>query len=151
MRLYRICRAAHRELDGEGARLYGGRWNTPGHSVVYTSSTLALAALEYLVHADPELVPADLYAITIEVPDDAAIATADVRGLPRGWHRTPEHPACREIGDAWLRAGQTLALRVPSAPIPEEQNVLLNPRHADAVRVSIARERRFFFDPRLIT
>ena len=150
MRLYRICRAAYRELDGEGARLYGGRWNTAGRSVVYTSTTLALAALEYLIHIDPEDVPNDLIALIIEAPDDVDIEIIDVAALPPGWEQVPEPPACKDMGDAWLRAGRTLALQVPSAPIPEEVNVLLNPKHPGASRVQVVKERPFFFDPRLL-
>lgn len=150
MRVYRLCRVAHRELDGEGARLYGGRWNTPGRPVVYTSTSLALAALEYLVHVDPADVPADIVALTIHVPDDAATDRVVATDLPAGWEQLAEPPACRDAGDAWLEAGRTLALRVPSAPVPEEENVLLNVRHPAMARVRVVAERAFFFDPRLI-
>jgi RES domain-containing protein len=150
VRLYRICRAAHRDLDGEGARLYGGRWNSPGHPIVYTSTSLALAALEYLIHVDPEDVPGDLVALTIEVPDDLDVEMVDAASLPAGWERVPEPVACKDLGDAWVRRGETLALRVPPAPVPEEMNVLLNPRHPAARRVRVVAERRFFFDPRLL-
>lgn len=150
MRLYRICRAAHRALDGEGARLYGGRWNSPGRPVVYASSTLSLAALEYLVHVDVDLVPTDLVAITLELPDDAAVETVDVAALPAGWQHASEPAACKALGDAWLGAARAVALRVPAAPVPEEWNVLLDPRHADMARVRVVGERAFGFDPRLV-
>ena len=150
MRLYRICRAAHRALDGEGARLWGGRWNEPGRPVVYTSATLSLAALEYLVHVDPDLVPADLVALALELPDDVATERVDPAALPAGWERVPEPAACRALGDAWLRGGRTVALHVPAAPVPEEWNVLLDPRHPDMARVAVVGERAFAFDPRLV-
>lgn len=150
MRLHRICRAAYRALDGEGARLYGGRWNEPGRPVVYTSATLSLAALEYLVHVDAELAPTDLVALALELPDDVAMETVDAAALPAGWERGPEPAACRALGDAWLRAGRAVALRVPAAPVPEEWNVLLDPRHADFARVRVVAERAFAFDPRLV-
>jgi RES domain-containing protein len=102
------------------------------------------------VHVDPEIVPDDLVAITIDAPDDAS-EIVDAVSLPLGWERVPDHAACRDIGDAWLREGRSLALRVPSAPIPEEPNVILNPRHAAASSVRVVGERRFFFDPRLLT
>ena len=149
MRLYRLCRAPHRALDGEGARLWGGRWNSPGLPVVYASTSLALAALEYLVHLSAEDVPADLVALTMELPDDVESERVALADLPVGWEQTPEPQGCKEIGDAWLRAGRTLALRVPAAPVPEEENVLLNPRHPDAAHVRVVAERPFFFDPRL--
>ena len=150
MRLYRICRAAHTALDGEGARLWGGRWNEPGRPVVYTSAALSLAALEYLVHVDPDLAPTDLVALTLELPDEVATETVDAAALPTDWAHAPEPAACRALGDAWLRAGRTVALRVPAAPVPEEWNVLLDPRHADMGRVTVVGERTFWFDPRLM-
>jgi RES domain-containing protein len=150
VRVYRICRAAHRALDGEGARLYGGRWNSPDRAAVYASGSLALAALEYLVHVDPGDVPNDLVAITINVPDGASAEEVEANALPAGWEQVAAHPACAVIGDAWLRAGRSLLLRVPSAPIPEEANILINPRHAEAHGVSTAASRPFFFDPRLL-
>lgn len=150
MRAYRICRVAYRALDGEGARLYGGRWNTPGRPVVYTATTLALAALEYLVHVDVADVPTDLVALTLDVPDDVDVETVDPATLPEGWQQVTEPMVCTAIGDAWLRTGRSLALRVPSAPVPEESNLLLDPRHPDASRVRVVAERAFFFDPRLL-
>ncbi|HEU4588653.1 MAG TPA: RES family NAD+ phosphorylase [Gemmatimonadales bacterium] len=150
MRLYRICRAPYRALDGEGARLYGGRWNSPGAPVVYASSSLALAALEYLVHLDPDHAPSDLIALTLEVPDTASADVVHQAALPGDWAQVPEHPACVAAGDAWLGRGVTLLLRVPAAPVPEEQNVLINPRHVEAAQVRVIAERRFAFDPRLL-
>jgi RES domain-containing protein len=145
-----VCRQVYRELDGEGARLYGGRRNSTGRPVVYASSSLAIAALEYLVHLDPEDAPSDLVALTIEVPDDAPAERVDVWSLPAGWARRPEPQACKDIGDAWLRGGRTLLLLLPSAPVPEELNVLVDPRHPDARRARIVAERSFEFDPRLL-
>jgi RES domain-containing protein len=150
VRVFRICRRAQRALDGEGARPHGGRWNTPGRPIVHTSSTLALAALEYLVRLDVDEVPSDLAALTIEVPDDVEVEAVDPARLPAGWERVPEPAACKAIGDAWSDAGRTLALRVPAAPVPRELNLLVSPRHAAAPRVRIVSERPFFYDPRLV-
>jgi RES domain-containing protein len=151
VRLYRICRRAHRKLDGEGARLYGGCWNSPGRAVVYTSSTLSLAALEYLIHVDPEDVPSDLVAQTIEVPDDLVIDSTSSATLRPGWDRTPAPQLCKDIGDGWVTEGRACGLRVPSAAVREESNVLLSPRHADAGRVRVVAERVFSYDPRLLS
>ena len=150
MRVHRICRAPFRALDGEGARLYGGRWNSAGRPVVYASSALSLAALEYLVHLDPADAPDDLVALTIDVPDDAPSEGVNAADLPAGWAQSPEAAACRAIGDRWAADGRTLVLRVPSAPVPEEWNVLLNPRHPEMSRVRVVAERAFGFDPRLV-
>ncbi|HEY0970814.1 MAG TPA: RES family NAD+ phosphorylase [Gemmatimonadales bacterium] len=148
MLLFRICRRPFRALDGEGARLYGGRWNEPGRPVVYLSTSIALAALEYLVHVDPDDAPDDLATLTVEVPDDATVETVDVTTLPGDWARASESATCREVGERWLRNGRALLLRVPSVLVPEESNVLLDPRHPDAERARVVGERPFVFDPR---
>jgi RES domain-containing protein len=150
VRVYRICRTAYRELDGKGALLYGGRWNSPGRPVVYASATLSLAALEYLIHVEPEDAPADLIALTIEVPDDSPMESVEASALPSGWEKVAEPPPCKDIGDRWVSSGASLLLRVPAAPVPEEMNLLLNPEHRDARRVRIVADRPFFFDPRLL-
>lgn len=150
MDCHRICRKAHRALDGEGARRYGGRWNSPGRPVVYASSTLALAALEFLIHLDSFEAPRDLVAIRITVPDDLVVADVRVRALPPRWHRYPAPDACRDAGDAWLAARKIAILRVPAAPVPEEWNLLLNPQHPDFHRIRQTAVRRFHFDQRLV-
>lgn len=118
-------------------------------AVIYASATLSLAALEYLVHIDIEDVPDDLIALAIDVSDDASTARVDMRDLPAHWRRTG-YADCIAIGDAWVSQGATLTLSVPSAIVPEESNVLINPAHADAAGVQIAASRRFSFDPRLL-
>ncbi len=148
MLVWRICRETHQALDGEGSRLHGGRWNSERVSVVYTSSTLALAALEYLVHVDIEDAPDDLVAMAIEVPDDAGERIVVVDDLPPDWNQLPDHPACARIGDQWAAAGTVLLLRIPSAVVPEESNLLINPDHPRAGDVLMVSLRPFAFDSR---
>ena len=150
MECHRICRRAHRPLDGEGARRYGGRWNSPGQPVVYASGSLALAALEFLVHVDSSEAPRDLLAMRISIPDDLSITEIKLRTLPAGWDRYPAGDACRKLGDRWVLTGKSAVLRVPSAPVHEEWNLLLNPRHPEFQRIREASMRRFQFDQRLI-
>ncbi len=149
MRLWRIASARHPRLDGEGARRWGGRWNSPGRPVVYTSATASLAALEKLVWTDPEDVPDDLQLFELELPDDLAPQALAIDRLPRHW-TAAGCPACVELGDRWLADGSNLALAVPSALLPEERNVLLNPRHPQAGRIRIVATRTFTFDLRLL-
>ena len=118
--------------------------------MVYTSSTLALAALEFLVHADSFEAPRDLVAMRLAIPDDLPVTDVRLRALPARWDRYPAPDGCRKLGDAWLAAGRTAVLRVPSAPVPEEWNLLINPRHPDFHRIRVAATRRFHFDQRLI-
>ena len=150
MHLWRLTRQAHASLDGEGARLYGARWNSKGTAVVYAATHLSLAALEYLVHIDPEDVPDDLAAYRLHVPDSATELVCEPAELPAGWRDTPPPPECQEVGDHWARSGEHLLLRVPSVLVPEEFNVLVNPTHAEASRVRVSGSRTFSYDLRLL-
>lgn len=148
MRVWRLARRAHAALDGEGGRRYGGRWNSAGRRLLYTSSHLSLAALEVLVHFDTDEVPEDLQAFAIEIPDALAteLLTADI--LPISWTR--QEFATRAFGDEWLTAARTPVLVVPSAIVPEETNVLVNPAHPATHGAVVVATRRFVYDPRLL-
>src|SRR5271163_496200 len=124
MRLWRICRAIHAPdaFSGEGARLYGGRWNSHGVRVVYTSPSLALAAVETFVHLEPNLRPDDLVSIEAQIPGDIAVGHLELKSLPRKWYELRDE-SLRTFGDGWILAGQTVALHVPSAAIRGEWNV----------------------------
>lgn len=148
MHVYRLCRPLHAELDGEGARLHGGRWNARGVPVVYTSASRALAFLETLVHGGLEFLPRDLALLTIDVPDDSTVEEVAPRRLPRDWDAYPAPLALAAIGADWIARGAALALRVPSAVVHEEHTVLLNPRHAGMRHVRIVRRGAFQPDVR---
>jgi RES domain-containing protein len=150
MRLWRICRAIHAgsAFSGEGARLFGGRWNSQGVRMVYTSPSLALAAIETFVHLEPNLRPDDLVSIEAQLPDDPSVERLDLATLPRKWHES-SNESLRIFGDRWIRAGSTIGLRVPSAAIQGEWNVLLNPRHPDFRKLKIKKPKRFEFDLRM--
>lgn len=152
MLVWRITRRAHQALDGEGARLNGGRWNSEGRAVVYTSGSLSLAALEYLVHVDPLVAPADLVAMEIQLPDDPGLgASAEPARFPSGdWRDYPAPDWQAELGDLWIADGEFLWLAVPSAIVPEEHNILLNPGHPAMSRVRVRSTRQFTFDKRLL-
>lgn len=142
MFVYRICRAPYTALDGEGARLYGGRWNSPGKPALYTSQHLSLAALEYLVHVDFDNLPLDLVWLKIEVPDAA----------PLEEFANPVAPNERDAaayGDAWLLSRRSLGLVVPSAVLSVEKNVIINPLHPAAGTVRTVETAPFEFDDRL--
>jgi RES domain-containing protein len=149
VRVWRICSRRYRRFDGEGARLYGGRWNYAGTSIVYTSGSLSLAALELFVHVDTDLAPDGLVAIPADIPEDVAVGTVDIAKLPRNWRAYPAPEALKDIATAWVKESSTAVLAVPSVVIPSEQNYLLNPRHRDFRRVRIQKAIPFEFDPRL--
>jgi RES domain-containing protein len=155
MQVWRLARSVYPALDGEGARRYGGRWNAPGTPVVYTAESLSLSALELLVHLNPAQLPGDLMAYAIDIPDELAVQCIGLEDLPDGWHRRAEDARLRRLGQAWADAERgpdpgAPVLKVPSAVIPEERNVLINPRHPDASEVTVSRKRPFTFDPRLL-
>ena len=150
MRLWRICREIHASsaFSGEGARLYGGRWNSQGVRVVYASPSLALAAVETFVHLEPNLSPTDLVLIEAEIPDNIRSKRLDLNSLPRKWHELRDE-SLKTFGDDWIHCGETVTLQVPSAAIRGEWNVLLNPRHSDFRKLRIKKPRRFEFDLRM--
>ena len=149
MRVFRICRKVHAAFDGEGARLFGGRWNRRGTAVIYASESLALAALELLVHAEPALLPDDLVSVAADVPDALDLESVAARELPRDWRRHPAPEALAERGTEWARSGRTAVLAVPSALVPRERNFLLNPAHPDFKKIRPHGPEPFALDARL--
>jgi RES domain-containing protein len=150
VRVWRIARPVWPPLDGEGARRRGGRWNPPGRAAVYTSERLSLAVLELLVHVGPDTLPADLLSYEIDIPDDLRTDGVDATLLSEDWQDEPSHPATRALGDGWIARGASAALLVPSAVVPGETNVIINPMHMDAGRVTVVRQLPFRFDLRLV-
>ena len=149
MRVFRICSSRHPPLDGEGARLAGGRWNPRGVPVIYTSASSSLAVLELLVHTDSDLLPGDLAIVELQVPDALRVEIVDPATLPSDWRAYPAPESLHAIGARWARARRGAILAVPSAVNPGELNYLVNPDHPDAARVTVVSARRFVFDPRL--
>jgi|AGTN01.3.fsa_nt_gi Uncharacterized conserved protein len=136
---WRLCHAPFADLSGDGARLYGGRWNSPGRPLVYTADTAALAVLEVRVHLD---LPPDL------VPDDYVLVSIDLADLPVETVTTlPDDP--QAFGDEWLHQQRSPVLRVPSFIVPESGNLLLNPAHPLAAAARVVSTREFAFDRRL--
>lgn len=140
MRLWRLARAACSGLDGEGARRFGGRWNSPGQPAVYCAGSAALAVLEVRVHLD---LPLDL------LPDDYRLFGIDAGEVPYEDAPLSAMETARTFGDAWLASNRTAFLRVPSIVVPEECNFLINPRHPCAHDINVVHQRPFRFDSRL--
>lgn len=140
-----------RALDGEGASLTGGRWNSRGVPMLYTSSHLSLCVLEVFVHLPPALRNSIIAfeAVRLNIPDDTGITHISPGELETMLTRPDPLEACRTAGDAWIAAGRDLILAAPSAVVPEELNLMLNPAHARMSDVTIVSTRRFRFDARL--
>ena len=150
MLLYRIATSKHiKDLSGEGARLHGGRWNHRGTAVIYTSETRSLATVELLVHVSLSFAPTDLKMPTIEVPDEPAPEEVEAATLAPNWRGFPAPPELAALGTSWARSGRSLLLRVPSAVVEREYNILINPAHPDMARVVLANVEDFRLDRRL--
>ena len=150
MHAFRIAKSKYIEdLSGEGARLYGGRWNRKGTPVVYLAENRALATVEYLVHIPLSILPMDLRIAEIALPDTIDLAEVPIETLSANWSEYPPPSSLKEIGEEWVRKGLTLLLRVPSAVVRGEYNVLMNPRHELAKMVSIVSIDPFDIDERL--
>ena len=138
------------DLSGEGASRTGGRWNSKGNAVVYTSKTVSLACLETLVHLNAGGLPLNRYLVRVEVPDrtwaSRKVLTPDE--LPVGWDALPHGKVSITTGDDWIASGTAALLEVPSVIVPEDANVLINPAHADSAGVTATKVRRWTYDPR---
>ncbi|MEX1118085.1 MAG: RES family NAD+ phosphorylase [Terrimicrobiaceae bacterium] len=146
-RLVREARAGD-AFTGEGARLFGGRWNPVGTSTTYTSATRSLAALEVLVH-QAERIPAGRFLFFgIRFPKNL-ITTISQKDLPANWRNFPPRKCTTEIGKAWIAAKKSPVLQVPGTLIPGEPNYLLNFDHPQAKELEIGEAEPFDFDPRL--
>ena len=145
---FRIVQAewAASAMTGEGARLFGGRWNPPGVPAVYLADSRALAALEIIVNAPVEVPSLAWRILECEVPDDS-IETVEANALPSDWQALPTSPGARLQGGCWLQSG-VLAFKLPSAVIPEEFTLLLNPLHPDFTKLRVSQPQVFRFDPR---
>ena len=135
--------------SGEGAAKTGGRWNSRGVAVVYTSATRSLAALETLVHLNPP-VRFSYRIIRIEF-DEGWVERLPLATLPSNWKAEPPPLSTRQLGDAWARSSRSAILAVPSVIIPDETNYVLNPAHPDFKKITISKPVPFTFDPRLLT
>lgn len=148
---WRIVKAKHADtaFDGEGARLLGGRWNSPGLPLVYMAESAALAALEMLVHLGTGAILRAYVLISCSF-DQAIALNLDRSRLPSNWRSYPAPPELQLIGNEWLKNGRSAVLEVPNAIIPAESNYLLNPHHADFGSIRVSEPDPFEFDLRLL-
>jgi RES domain-containing protein len=122
-------------FDGEGARLFGGRWHSSTRAVVYTSATTSLGLLEQLVHAENSLLP---FYVTIPVTfDPYLVEKVDPVKLPPSWQSSPPQYELQQIGDDWVDSMRSCILEIPSVIVPHESNFILNPKHSDFASLEI--------------
>jgi RES domain-containing protein len=142
------ARFAKSAFSGEGARLYGGRWNKKGVSLVYTAATQSLAMLEMLVQDEP--LRARYVVIEARIPKAVLIEWVKIQELPSDWRDISARAKLQAIGTEWAKKQSAAVLAVPSAIIPAETNYLLNPLHRDFRRIRVGKPEKFETDLRLI-
>ncbi|MEW6612437.1 MAG: RES family NAD+ phosphorylase [Pseudomonadota bacterium] len=149
--VWRLSKRKHiaTALTGIGAREAGGRWNAEGTALVYTSASLALAALELFVHLPRAFAKLDFVSFRIEIPGGIPVESLTPERLPPNWRQQPPPDSTQTLGTRWAAAGTSAVLQVPSVLVPSESNYLLNPAHPDFRRLVIADPESFTFDPRL--
>lgn len=126
----------------------GGRWNSRGEWVVYTSGTLSLAALELLEHLNP---PVRFEWVTLRAEfNGGLVKNLDPALLPPNWRQFPGPDVTRAPGDVWLREARTAVLAVPGVIMPGEHNYLLNPAHPGFRKIVESAPEPFTFDSRLL-
>lgn len=140
------------DLSGSGAKITGGRWNDIGVALLYAAGSRALACLETVVHLNSGGLPLNRYLVEIIVPDDLLIAAeaATIENLAVGWDAEPAGGVSISFGSEWAASLRTALMFVPSVIVPEENNLLINPAHPDAARISARKVRKWTYDPRLV-
>lgn len=149
MQVYRIAKSRYSaDLSGEGARLFGGRWNHVGTPCLYSSESRALALLEFSVHLNLHDMPRHLRTAIIQIPDKN-IYTLSPSELPANWMESPAPASTKDLGTKLLNTLDVLVIRVPSTIIPQEYNYLINPRHRDARQIQLISEEELVYDARI--
>lgn len=136
-------------FDGEGARLFGGRWNSPGTRMVYAAGSASLALVEVLVHLE-DAGPLPAFSLCSAGFDDGIVRKLQDSELPDDWNVLPYPASTQALGDLWVRDLQSAVLEVPSAVVPGESNYLINPAHEDFASLKLGEPRPYELDPRLL-
>ena len=147
MIVYRLSKGQYaNDLSGKGAELVGGRWNSRGNAMLYTSQSIALCVTEIAVHVPLGILPKDYQLIHIEIPDEDLL---EMKRLPKDWQSFPHSNSTQMIGDKFLKEHKHLVFKVPSAAVQGEFNFLINPRHKNFNQIKIVELEDFNFDERL--
>jgi RES domain-containing protein len=150
MEVFRLCREQYcKTLEGKGAALYGGRWNSRGVELIYTAVNRSLAMAELVVHLSLATLPADFYMMTIHIPDDLTISEININDLPFGWNSFPHSGVTRRVGDQFVAEHINCILKVPSAVTKGDYNYLINPYHSDFEQITVSAVEKFPFDRRI--
>lgn len=140
------------DLSGTGAKLTGGRWNRIGTPMLYCAENVALACLETFVHLNSGGLPLNRYLVQVAIPDTLWQAATRPDILSRvhvGWDAMPHGKVSLDIGEQWATSHASALMIVPSAIVPEECNILINPQHPDAAKITATKLRKWLYDPRM--
>ena len=149
MIVFRLCRALYKDdINGVGASIAGGRWNSKGTKLLYTCENRALCTAEIAVHTPLGIFPNNYYLQTISIPD-CKTSTIDSHRLPGSWRNFPHEMFTKTIGDHFVQQNNQLVLKVPSAIVQDEYNYLINPSHKLFQKIKIIRLDSFKFDRRM--
>lgn len=150
MRVYRLIKDKYKDdLSGEGARKAGGRWNSKGIPMLYTSESRSLSTAEIAVHTPLGNIPLNYFLIEIEIPDSIKFIELKIEDLPKDWKALPHSNSTQLIGDKFISEQKLLMMKVPSVVVQEDYNYLLNPGHKLFSKIKILSSEPFDFDERL--
>ncbi|NDC30465.1 MAG: RES domain-containing protein [Bacteroidetes bacterium] len=151
MLLYRFSKLEYiNDISGNGAKLYGGRWNSKGQPMLYTSESVSLALIELLCNSGNGFSLNKTGFVILDIPTRNTIIELQKNELPSNWQAYPSPETLKKIGDVWLQNKNSLALKVPSAVVDVEYNVLLNPLHKDFNKVKVIGVKPYQIDKRLL-
>ena len=136
------------DTRGTGAKMTGGRWNSPGVPLLYCASSVSLAVLETLSHLQTSDLPFNRCVVRIDIPDELWLNRLRLTPLPGAWNVVPHGISSALAGDAWAASLSSTLLEVPSVIVPEEINILINPQHPDCAHITATTVRRWEYDPR---
>ena len=147
---WRITREKYLDqaFTGEGAKIWGGRWNPAGYPAVYCAQSLSLAILELIVHLEDDLDIESFIAIPVTF-SSKSVQTLTESKVPKDWDNLPISPASTRVGKKWLDEKKFLVLVVPSTIVPIESNYILNPLHQGFSQIEIGEPQEIHFDPRI--
>ncbi len=152
MQVYRLTKKNFStSLSGAGAAKAGGRWNSKGTEIIYTSDSRSLSMLEKYIHMPSGIIPKDFVMMSIDIPDKISMNEIELKTLAPDWKEETQIPNIRKIGDDFIASNSACILKIPSALVPGDHNYLINPAHPDFAQISIASIDDFPFDDRLFT
>ena len=148
MIVYRLASSAYKnDMSGNGAKIYGGRWNPVGFPILYCTENISLAVLEILIRTDKHIVPRNYYLVKLNIPDTAKTITINRSNFGADWKEDIGYT--QWLGAEFIKNSQAPVLKIPSAIVDEEHNFICNPAHTDFHKIKIVSSKKFEFDKRL--